>query len=79
MKNSITTNNNKGRRITKQFSVTNREETLIMAEAKDILDLKQQTITIISNAKAKKITARIILVVLLWIGEPVSPEGFIRR
>lgn len=65
MKNSITTNNNKGRRITKQFSVTNREETLIMAEAKDILDLKQQTITIISNAKAKKITARIILVVLL--------------
>ena len=65
MKNSITRNNNKGRRITKQFSVTNREETLIMAEAKDILDLKQQTITIISNAKAKKTTARIILVVLL--------------
>jgi hypothetical protein len=56
--------------------VTNRDETLIMAEANEILDLKQQTITIISNAKAKNITARIILVVLLYIGEPT---GFIRR
>ena len=50
-----------------------------MAEAKEILDLRQQTITVIKIAKAKNTTARIILVVWLEIGEPAPALGFIRR
>jgi len=48
-----------------------------MAEANDILDLKQHTITITSIAKAKHTTAKIILVVELFIGDPYPV--FIRR
>lgn len=73
----MTTNSKMGSSIIRQFSVTNRDETLIMAEAKDILDLKQQTIMITNNAKTKKTIATMVLVTLLSIGE--FPPGLSRR
>jgi len=57
----MTANMMKGSMMIQQFEVTNLEETLMMAEARAILDLRQQTRTRTRMAKPKNATAAIIL------------------